>query len=230
MKPKIILCLALVLRGVLATFSTRAADTNSLRVVVIPSKTEVRVKETFKVTLRVENPTTTNQTVRVMSCSWYQEWQTRNTNISWIGWICTRNVDMNVKIPPGGAYTNELEMFIPKPIFKKTLSFRMGFTPIGSETTFWSDAVVIAVAPVLAMMTNQINQATSLLMEFKKSKSADPLEKTLRAAERIPFPGIDTVARREQAKLWLSLLATIDQNIDPSFDDPHNPPNAIAIK
>ena len=55
MKPKLLLCLALVLSGGLSL--SNAADTNSLRVVVIPSKTEVRVKEIFKVALRVENPT-----------------------------------------------------------------------------------------------------------------------------------------------------------------------------
>jgi hypothetical protein len=145
MNSKVILCFALVLSGVLVTFSTRAADTNSLRVVVIPSKTEVRVKETFKVALRVENPTTTNQTVRVMSCSWDDEWKTSNTNISWIGWGCTRNFAVNVKIPPGGAYTNELEMLIPKPVFQKMLSFRMGFTSIDSEKTYWSDEVKIKI-------------------------------------------------------------------------------------
>jgi hypothetical protein len=147
MKPKLILCLALALSGVFAN----AADMNSLRVVVIPSKTEVHVKEKFKVALRVENPTSTNQTVRVWSCSWYEEWKTSNTNISWLDWICTVNFGpMNVEIPPGGAYANELEMFIPEPISKKTLSFRMGFTPIDSNQTFWSDGVKLNILPPAA--------------------------------------------------------------------------------
>jgi hypothetical protein len=146
MKPKLLLGLMLAWSGVFAN----AADTNSLRVVVIPSKTEVHVKETFKVALRVENPTTTNQTVRVWSCSWNEEWKTSNTNISWLDWICTRNFEMNVEIPPGGAYTNELEMFIPEPISEKTLSFRMGFTPIDSNQTFWSDGVKLNILPPAA--------------------------------------------------------------------------------
>jgi hypothetical protein len=141
MKPKLILCLALVLSGVFAN----AADTNSLRVVVIPTKTEVRVKETFKVALRVENPTTTNQTVRVMSCSWDEEWKTSNPNITWIGWDCKKNNIHSVEIPPGSAYTNELEMLIPKPISEKTISFRMGFTPIDSQQIFWSGEVKLNV-------------------------------------------------------------------------------------
>src|ERR1043165_6377053 len=98
MNSKIILCLAL------AAFSTNAADTSSLRVIVKPSKTDVRVKEPFKVALRVENPTTTNQTVRVMNCSWDDEWKSSNTNITWIGWSCGKNYAMSVEIPPGGAY------------------------------------------------------------------------------------------------------------------------------
>jgi hypothetical protein len=126
--------------------SPQSADTNSLRVVVIPSKTEVRIKEKFNVALRVENPTTTSQTVRVESCTWHGEWKTSNTNISWIPEICTVNFGaINVEIPPGGAYTNELEMFIPEPISEKTLSFRMGFTPIDSKKTFWSDEVKLNV-------------------------------------------------------------------------------------
>jgi hypothetical protein len=116
----------------------------------IPSKTEVRVKEKFKVALRVENLTTTNQTVRVWSCSWDEEWKTSNTNISWLGWDCTRNVARNVEIPPVGAYTNELEMLIPEPISEKTLSFRMGFTPIDSNQTFWSDDVQLRIIPSMA--------------------------------------------------------------------------------
>jgi hypothetical protein len=141
MNPKLILCLALVLSGGFAN----AADTNSLRVVIIPSKTEVRIKEIFKVALRVENLTMTNQIVRVMNCSWDEEWKASNTNISWIGWDCGKNFAVNVDVPPGGAYTNELDMLIPEPISEKTLSFRMGFTPIDSQQTFWSDEVKLNV-------------------------------------------------------------------------------------
>jgi hypothetical protein len=142
---KKLLGLALVLGGILGSVSTNAADTNTLHVVVIPSKTEVRVKEQFKVALRVENPTTTNQMVRVMSCSWDDEWRSSNTNISWLSWDCEKNNMRSVKIPPSGGYTNELEMLIPEPISNQTLTFQMGFTPIGSEKTFWSTEVKLKI-------------------------------------------------------------------------------------
>jgi hypothetical protein len=83
--------------------------------------------------------------VRVWSCSWDEEWKTSNTNISWIGWVCTRNVVKNVEIPSGGAYTNQLDMLIPQPISEKTLSFRMGFTSIGSTNTLWSNDVKLTI-------------------------------------------------------------------------------------
>jgi hypothetical protein len=147
MKPRHVTGLVLILSAALAALPGGAADTNSLRVVVKPSKTEVRVMEKFRVELRVENPAGTNQTVRVMSCSWDEEWKSSNTNISWLGWPCPANARIPIEIPPGGAYTNQLDMFIPGPVPRKTLAFQMGFTSIGSETTFWSDEVKLNILP-----------------------------------------------------------------------------------
>ena len=141
MKTKFFLYLIFALSDVWAFFSTRATAANLFRVVVIPSQTDVRVKETFKVALRVENPTTNFETVRVMCCSWFEEWQISNQNISWLGWDCPKNFPLDVGIPPGGAYTNELAMIIPQPVAKDTLSFRMGFMSINSRKTIWSDDV-----------------------------------------------------------------------------------------
>jgi len=112
MKPKLILCLALVLSGIVTAFSTSAADKDSLRVVVIPSEAEVRVREPFSLAFRVENPTKTNQTVRMMGCSWDEEWQSSNTNIILAGWPCWANGPVDVEIHPGSAYTNEASMCI----------------------------------------------------------------------------------------------------------------------
>ena len=147
MKTKIRLCLALVLNGALTALCSGTDGPNSLRVVVKPAKSQVRVNEGFKVALRVENPAETNQTVRVMSCSWCQEWKASDPRISWSPPECAKNLAISIKIPPHGVYTNELEMSVLQPIAQKTLSFRMGFTSIDSMKTFWSDAVTISIAP-----------------------------------------------------------------------------------
>jgi len=123
--------------------------TSVLRVVVVPSKTTVRYNQPFAVSLRVENPTTTGHTLRVMSCSWNEHWQTSNTNLSWRARVCDKNVPTTVRLPPGGAYTNQLEMFLVAPVNDQTLSFsfQMGFTPLDQTRPIWSDAVVLNVDP-----------------------------------------------------------------------------------
>jgi hypothetical protein len=139
-KPGFLLRLTLVLGGATMIFA-RQEQPLVLQVVVIPSTIDVHIKEPFGLALRVENPARTNQTIRVMSCSWDEEWQSSNTNVAWMRWVCTRNFAMDVNIPPGGAYTHELKMLVPKPITEKTLSFQMGFTSIGGAGTFWSNEV-----------------------------------------------------------------------------------------
>jgi hypothetical protein len=118
-----------------------------LRVVIIPTTTDVRIRETFGLALRVENPTQTNQTIRVMNCSWDEEWQSSNTNVAWTGCACRKSFAVDVTIPPGGAYTNKLQMYIYNLIPDKELSFRMGFTSIGSAKSLWSNEVKLRILP-----------------------------------------------------------------------------------
>ena len=148
MNPKILLCL-LLLAGMTIVFGSAvtAAPPPPLRAVVTPSTNEVRFRETFDVALRVENQSATNQTIRVMNCSWEEHWKSSNTNVSSRGWACTKNFPVNVDIPPGGAYTNKMQMLIYNLIPDKELSFSMGFTAIGSGKTLWSNKVKLRVLP-----------------------------------------------------------------------------------
>jgi hypothetical protein len=148
MKPKFKVFLALISNCWLVV-SINGADQKpslALRVVVESSKTEVRVNEHFKVALRVVNPTKIKQTLRVMNCSWLDHWEMAGT-LSFVPWDCSKNFEIAVEIPPGGAYTNEVEMYLSEPIGQTRFSFRMGFTPIGSKKTFWSKDVEMRVIP-----------------------------------------------------------------------------------
>jgi hypothetical protein len=144
MKIKFILWLAITL-GVMMMFASNSFAEPQflppLRVVIIPSTTNVRIREPFSLALLVENPTKTNQVVRVMNCAWRDEWQPNNPKVPWGHVECTKNFAINVTIPPGGAYSNETSMEIYNLIPDKELSFRMGFTSIGSTNTFWSNEV-----------------------------------------------------------------------------------------
>jgi hypothetical protein len=117
-------------------------------------KTNVRVGQPFKVSLRVENTAPTNQSVLVWGCSWSENWKTDNTNIVLFGQECAKNTVCPVEIKPGSAYINEGEMQVLRPVPGKKLSFRMGFTPFTGYSpglvwgnTLWSKEVVIAVKP-----------------------------------------------------------------------------------
>ncbi|HEY3853381.1 MAG TPA: hypothetical protein VGO67_03190 [Verrucomicrobiae bacterium] len=61
-------------------------------------------------------------------------------------------------------------MLIPEPISETTLSFRMGFTPIDSRKTFWSDEVIIGVAPKPATNKDLTKQISEILTECQKIK------------------------------------------------------------
>lgn len=117
----------------------------SLRVVVVPSKTTIRFNQSFSVALRVENPTVTGQTIQIMSCSWDDHWRTSNTNLSWRKWECRKNVPVTVKLPAGGAYSNQLEMVLAWPVAPGALSFQMAFTPLNNPHPVWSEAVLLTV-------------------------------------------------------------------------------------
>ena len=127
------------------------SDSKSLRVVIIPTRTRVRVGEHFTVRLRIENPTTTNQYVRVMSCSWPQQWHSSSSSIIGPDIVCTFNVPVSKKISAGAAIKCEMEMCVPGPILSgritDNLCFQLGFTPLDSEKTFWSNEVTIKVSP-----------------------------------------------------------------------------------
>jgi hypothetical protein len=148
MKPNFKVFLALI-SSCWLVISINAAErkqTLALRVVVEPSKTAVRFNEHFKVVLRVVNPTKTKQTLRVMNCSWLDHWKMVGS-LSCVQWDCSKNSEIPVEIPPGGAYTNEAEMYLSEPIGQTRFSFRMGFTPIGSKKTFWSKDIEMKVIP-----------------------------------------------------------------------------------
>jgi hypothetical protein len=161
---------AALIAGVVAICSVwPAAGGHSfpLRVVVVPSKTEIHAREPFALALRVENISQTNQTIRVMCCSWQDEWKSSNPKIGLNGCECIKNLLVNIEIPPGDAYTNLGEMLIFKPIRGKTLSFRMGFTSIGSKETIWSDEVKLPIiAEQKGVQSNAIPKQSSSELDF----------------------------------------------------------------
>jgi uncharacterized protein (TIGR03067 family) len=118
---------------------------NALTVTIKPQKKQVRAKEPFDVDLRVVNLSKSPQSFRVMNCSWYEHWKSSNGRVSWQGWDCAENAAVTVKLDPGEAYEKTLPMLLlaGKPLEK--VSFKVGFTPIGSKQTYWSNEVTVQI-------------------------------------------------------------------------------------
>jgi RNA polymerase sigma factor (sigma-70 family) len=122
-------------------------EENTLTVTIKPQKNRVRAKEPFKVDLRVVNSSTSTQSFRVMNCSWDEHWKSSNERVSWERWDCKENCDETVKLEPGEAYEKTLPMLLVARQPQGKVTFKMGFTPIGSKQTFWSNEITLTVEP-----------------------------------------------------------------------------------
>jgi len=58
------------------------------------------------------------------------------------------NFAVTVKLEPGEAYEKTLSMLLLVGEPKEKVSFKMGFTPIGSKETYWSNEITLQVQPV----------------------------------------------------------------------------------
>jgi len=118
----------------------------TLHVVVKPSKTVVKVGEVIPTELRVENPTSSPEVVKVMTCGWDEQWQSTSQAVDY-GWNCAWNFPVAITIPPGGADVRDLDLHVRGPVAGGHVTFKMGFTPFGTTSTYWSDDITLSVTP-----------------------------------------------------------------------------------
>lgn len=128
-----------------AAKANEKADT--LTVTIKSQKNPVRVKEPFKVDLRVVNSSKATQSFRVMNGSWDEHWKSSNDRVSWERWPVSENSAVTVNLEPGEAYEKTLPMLLLTGKPQEKVSFKMGFTPIGSNQSFWSNEVTVQVEP-----------------------------------------------------------------------------------
>ena len=120
----------------------------TLTVTIKPQTKRFGAKESFKVDLRVVNSSKLPQSFQVMSCSWHEHWQSSNVQVGWQRWPCARNSPIDVKLAPGEAYEKTLSMLLVGGKPQEKVTFKMGFTPMGSKQTYWSNEVsLITVEP-----------------------------------------------------------------------------------
>jgi hypothetical protein len=188
MKTKLSAIVLLFLAGGLIFFlgSIFAADattdsvsgTNAaspFKITVTPRKTHVQVGESFVVGLEVKNVSSTNQSFKVWSCSWYENWVSSNPVVQIKSWACTENCPIEIKLAPGESFKEELngeeaKMEIVQSVSTNKVFFRMHFMPLilgdakvynpdgksfrtfrteipDFKAPFWSDEVGITIDP-----------------------------------------------------------------------------------
>src|SRR5262249_47791913 len=106
------------LLGVMLALNINSACGQQLFFSIAPDKTAVRVKENFKVSVRLANlrpalvkPAQITQTIRLMSCSWYDQLDLKGpADLHCVLWPCEKNTETTIQLPPGSSWTNELEM------------------------------------------------------------------------------------------------------------------------
>jgi RNA polymerase sigma factor (sigma-70 family) len=123
--------------------AAKGDEKDLLTVTAVPQKVQVRVEEPFDVRLRVVNSSRSTQSLRVMNCSWDEHWKSSNGQVSWVGWNCAKNFAVTEKLEPGEVYEKTLPMLLLAGGPQRKVSFRMGFTPIGSKRTYWSNEVTV---------------------------------------------------------------------------------------
>jgi hypothetical protein len=126
---------------------SRKSDAEPLEVAVRPLQERVGLNQPFEARLRVVNASAAAQSFRVMNCSWDEHWRSSNPRVSWVGWDCAKNFATTVTLAPGQAYEKALSLLVLAGAPGEKVSFRLGFTPIGSRRTYWSNEVTVQVRP-----------------------------------------------------------------------------------
>ena len=139
-----ILTLGLIVSGVCGLISRLAAGVEKkpsqpLKVTATLLETKLEPEKWFKATFRVENVTSETQTFRVMCCSYADQWQCDNTKLTIGSQQCAKNTPMDVTLEPGKSYSDVLDIQVAADAPHGKMTFRLGFTPIESKTTYWSE-------------------------------------------------------------------------------------------
>jgi hypothetical protein len=122
-------------------------------VTVKPKKNQVAVNQPFEVELRVVNASPSPQSFRVMNCSWDEHWRSSNARVTWVGWDCSKNSPVTVKLAPGEAYAKTLSMLVTA---AGPVSFKLGFTPLESKRTSWSNEVTLELPQAAAVAEEEV--------------------------------------------------------------------------
>jgi hypothetical protein len=106
-------------------------------------KDRARVRQPFPVAVSVVNVSKSPQSFRVANGSWETHWKFSNNRVHWVPRAVFRDFIETVELRPGQAYTKTGEAFVVPGPGPERVTFKVGFTPDGSKTTYWSNEVTL---------------------------------------------------------------------------------------
>ena len=123
------------------------------KVIVTPETVRVHLKEPFKLHLKVKNVSKENQHIETYLCSWYENWTTDSSVVTFPVWGCDVNPWGEFELAPGKSWEKDLDMTISKTIPTNHVSLHMGFrssykgVELDKSKYYWSNKVTIEVVP-----------------------------------------------------------------------------------
>lgn len=118
----------------------------AFKIIVTPTKSRVHLNEYFDMHLQIRNETSVPQQINIMGGGWLFQWKASSPNVEFAPVLCSKDSTIAIKISPGESYTRLMGLFtIVGPINSNSLSFKMGFTSVGSRKTYWSDDVTMGI-------------------------------------------------------------------------------------
>jgi len=121
----------------------------TLKVVATADTDEVHPDSAFDVTLTLENPTNTVESIRIPDCGWDKVWRSSNRHVTWDAWDCDGDDQVTVEIQPHDSYVflKPLRMFVDGISKETKLDFKMGFKTSAFGKVLWSDSIKLNVTP-----------------------------------------------------------------------------------
>jgi len=123
------------------------------RVEIKVAQSTVKNNQEFLVSTTLRNVGTDEQSMRIWSCSYPQQWIADNPAVHIAGAACKKNDVFRVRLKPGETYERALSIHIKvaaQRLAQKPVTFRLGFEPANYEKTgvgspLWSNAITVDV-------------------------------------------------------------------------------------
>jgi len=125
--------------------SAAAPDMKMLKAEVVLATQVAMPGGEIKATFRIRNTGKTTQRIRVMSCSWPDDWNTDSKAIFIPAWDCVKNLTYEEELAPNSVYEQAGSLQVSSEAAAGAVTFKCGFQPFRGATRIWTEAMTVTV-------------------------------------------------------------------------------------